>query len=353
MNKRENHWYIAGTVAETLGNRKRPRPQHYALALGLTVAVLAFVAVAGQPGLLEGPLQGLNPAILIPVFTAILLAVVIAVARRRGVAQQASFRAAYAKALQSPTPAELVELVDRSMASTGALPDADVLVAQARAVAYALYGWEREATQALAAVNWQAKAPIIQGVGLSAEAAIELLCGRDARRALELSRRARALTAVHAGVPGAGQNENYYNTFVALTEALLNIEAPEAIQLLQVSAADARFPAFQLMSSLGLAAALEHAGHAERAAQVREFIQKTAPHCPPLQLLPSQFAGREGVADGSGPVSGALNAAVPTGAPQELAAKGKISKLMWAQLRLWILMLFMLLVIFYFLARPR
>jgi hypothetical protein len=107
------------------------------------------------------------------------------------------------------------------------------------------------------------------------------------------------------------------------------------------------------MSSLGLAAALEHAGHAERAAQVREFIQKTAPHCSPLQLLPNQFAGREGVAAEAGPVVGPLDAAVPAGAPQELAAKGKISKLMWAQLRLWILILFMFLVIFYFLARPR
>jgi len=104
-----------------------------------------------------------------------------------------------------------------------------------KAIAYALYGREQEAVRSLGAVDWNRKAPLIQAIGLSAESVVELLCRREPVRAVELARKARAMSSVNGAIPGSAQSQRYHDTCVAVGEALSNIEAPTGIRVLEES----------------------------------------------------------------------------------------------------------------------
>lgn len=285
-NKRENHRYLADTVSEALGRAMKPK----AWMLGLWLVLVVGFVVAFQMGLLEGLARTANSPVFVPGLILLIMVMVIggalAVARMR----QSSFRSDYVKALASPTPEPLIEVIERSRKTNQAVPEVDALTAHSKAIAYALYGDEANATRALGGVNWGPKAPLIQAIGLSSEGIIELLCRRDVQRSLEATRRARALASVNGAIPGAAQSERYHGTCVAVGEALGGIESATSLRWLEESAADARFPAQQLLACFGLAVALERSGDKGRAAQLRAFIERLAPHCGPLRLAPEPSA---------------------------------------------------------------
>jgi len=197
-------------------------------------------------------------------------------------------RDAYWRALREADPGALIAVADRALKGD-VMPDVDAFRAQSRALAYALYGRGELAFEAMGSVDWSAKAPMIQALGLSAEAVTELLCRRAAPRAHDLARRARELASISGSFPGAAESNRYYETCLAAAAVLANEPAPK-LSVLEASAADSRFPQRRLIASFALAIAAERAVDGERAARLRAFVREAAPHCAPLLLSEEEYA---------------------------------------------------------------
>ena len=163
-------------------------------------------------------------------------------------------------------------------------------LAQARAAAWTLYGREQEALRALDAVDWRGKAPLVQAGGLASESMVELLCRRNALRALALAEKARALAEVSKAIPGAARSARSHNLWVAVAGAVQGGDPASDRHWLEAGAQDAANPISQLYASFGLALALERSGDFERAGQLRDFLRQVAPHCAPLHATLEQFA---------------------------------------------------------------
>jgi hypothetical protein len=349
MSRKENLWYVLGVTVQGWMDAKRPRSWQ----VGLWLLLLPLFLIGFQTVYLDAALESASSPAFVLVFALLTagLAVAAGVALQKW--RQNRIRRTYVRALQQAGPEGLNDIIVRSMKSVGALPDADAFSAQSRAIAYALYGREEDATNALAEVNWGAKAPLIQATGVSAEGIVELLCRRDPQRALELHRRARALAAINPALPGAAQTERYHGACVAVSEVLANAESASSSRWLEQAAADKRFPPLQLLASFGLAIAMDRSGNAERARQLRAFIIEVAPHCRPLQLKPADFAEIRGASAASRvPVTGSPSpAAVSVGAGvQERAAKRKLIQAAGRTIGLWAVLILMFLAMWAFLA---
>lgn len=286
MSKNENHWYLLGILIRGVRQGWRVRLRH--LALWLALVCLALLAL--HSGGLDLVRKYADSRAFVPVFTlgfvGLVLGGVLVVARWR----RDRARSAYMTALQHVGPEKLVQAVEQTWASAHAFPDLDAFSAQARALAYALYGRGDEAAFALRAVDWGGKAPLVQGAGLSAEGIAELLCRRDVPRGLELNRKARALATLGDRVPGAAHTQRYHAVCVAVGEVLVGAASPEGLRQLEESAADPTFPPLQLLASFGHAVALEQVGDTRRAAHVRALLRRVAPNCAPLHATASDFS---------------------------------------------------------------
>lgn len=347
MSKRDNHWYILDTVVKVLGRRQMPR----GAALGLWLLLFAgFVGAwrAGWLGWLQdvpsSPSASLGFALAVGLGFFALSLVLMRI-------RQAGFRTRYAQALAAPTPEPLIGLLAQAAAGMRALPDGDALAAHERAFAYALYGAGFEATRSLAGIAWESRAPLIRGIGLSAESLVELLCHRDARRALELARQARALATVSAAVPGSSQSERYHNTCVAVAEVILDVGISTSVARLEESAADDRFPALQLLATLGLAVAMERAGNTARAGELRAFIQKTAPHCAPLHLKAEDFTAESASVRPLLPVAPAVPS--PTEDTHALAAKRRVLRSVGTLVGVWAVLLILYVLMYSAFSQPK
>jgi hypothetical protein len=189
---------------------------------------------------------------------------------------------------------------------------------------------------------------LIQGVGLSAEALVELLCHRDVEGALKLSREAHALAEVGTSIPGAAASNRYHRTCIAVEEALLGTESPGSVSVLEESAAMGRLTPLQLLGSFGLAAAMDRTGDAERAEALRAFIRQTAPHCAPLHLEAADFSisPRGQLSTKAGPVSSSI---VRTGAAAAGGGRHKASRTLSKAVGAWLLLIVLFLTIRFFL----
>lgn len=86
----------------------------------------------------------------------------------------------------------------------------DVLRAQARAVAYALYGDVVSARRELGRVRWPERAPLIRALERGVEALLCLLCTGEPARGLVLAREALELSELSAHLPGAKSGQVFY-----------------------------------------------------------------------------------------------------------------------------------------------
>ncbi len=216
--------------------------------------------------------------------------------------------------LQHPGPDRLVERVTQQLKSAQELPDFDAFMAQALALSHALYGRGDDANRALAAIEWSGRAPLIQGVGLVGEGLVELLCRRDAERARLLFCQAGALTSMSLSVPGAADGERHIGALVAVSDVALGRESPTSATRLADCAEDDRFPPMKLIATFGLAVVATRSGDRARAAELRGFLTRVAPHCTPLHREPDALvaADREPPSPAApGPVSSALQPRSP------------------------------------------
>ncbi|MGB8932235.1 MAG: hypothetical protein WCC48_13410 [Anaeromyxobacteraceae bacterium] len=337
MSKRENHWYLVGTILDRIGKARRPRAWSIAVSIVLTVALLAAV----WSGALDPFLRGADAPGFLPIVVGLFAVAALTGGVLFGLVKRSAMRTAYLGALQSPRAEPLIAVLERSARLTRTLPDGDALVAQSKALAYALYGRGADAASALAEVDWSAKAPMIRAIGLSAEAVTEALCRRNAQRALELARQARAMSSVSAKLPGAAQTARYHATCVGLAEALLDVELNSTHRALEEAAADPRFPPLQLIASFALAIGAERSGDSDRSGQLHAFLLQTAPHCAPLHAsagtASGPAAGDTATWPAAGPVSSAAGPA--PGRPQEEAGRRKLLTRAGIKVGLWALLL--------------
>jgi hypothetical protein len=223
MSKSENHWYLLGTALRATNKRPRATWLTFAVWVVLIALFVMFYQLFSRPDAATHPLlPWISGWRLFLVAMPVLTLVILGAAR----VLQRQVRAAYLRALQAPTAGPLMEVVERSMRVARLHPDADALRAQARALGLALYGEGEAALQALAEVQWSSRAPLIQGIGLSAEYAVALLCERDAERALRLAQQAQALCEVSPTLPGAKQSALLHRTIAAAAEAMRGTQRP-------------------------------------------------------------------------------------------------------------------------------
>jgi hypothetical protein len=345
MNKKDNGWYLVEVGLTTFGRLLRPRLSGLVVGIPVAVGVILLMTLIGTDSLARHPalFQLLFFALFCVFFAFVLLR-----ARRRA----RGARDAYIEALQSAQPEPLMVAIDELLRPIQkVVPDAEAYVAEGKAVGFALYGNEAEATRTLGAISWREKAPLVQGVGLQAEGIVAYLCRRDVARGLELTRRAHGLAAVNENVPGAAQQEKSFAAFVAVGESLAGRLAPEGRARLEACAVDPKFVPRQLLSAFALAIDAERAGDAARAERWRTFLRATAPYCAPLHLRAEDFETPRGVPEEEGPVSASLTSAPSLGAT---ALRSPRRKALTASARLlvfWIAAIGMFLAIWTFLSK--
>lgn len=335
MNKRTNHWYLFDIAFRGAVNVRKASLRTWAVWMVLIVGFL----VAIQLGVVRPDQHPVLVQLVLPVIVGLAIGIPIWRAKTRA----ARVPGQYVAALKAPDPAEVVEIVRRSMEAADAFPDIDAYRAQSTALALALYGREDEARAALAAVPWGAKAPLIQATGLSAEAVVVLLCRRDAASALALANKARELASISPNLPGAAATARYHATVVGVSEALAG-ELPAASRAaLEASSANARLVPLRVLSLFGLAAAAERDGDGARADELRRTLLELAPHCAPLQLTVASFT-----TDGTSS-SGVVASAISAGGDQGIAARAKARAAPIKVLVLWVVVLAAFLAIWRFL----
>jgi hypothetical protein len=102
----------------------------------------------------------------------------------------------------------------------------------------------------------------------------------------------------------------------------------------------------QLLGSFGLAIALESSGDHARAAELRNFIHRVAPHCAPLHLRAQAFANTDSDVNlAPGPASAAL-----TSSPRTNFEKQKVMRAGAKLLALWALLILSFLAIWAFMS---
>jgi hypothetical protein len=196
---------------------------------------------------------------------------------------------AYCRALQNERPEQLVSVLEAGRRRSPTDAETAAVFAKGLAYAYAVYGDEDKAREALRKVDWAKKPPLVQALGVQAEALVALLCNADAQGALRLSERARALSAVSVLIPGAAQNRKFLGIFVAVCEAHLGKISDQRKRWMQEALVDQRDPILQALSAWGLAIEAESEGDS-RAKDYRVFISKLAPHCRVFQMSRKEFA---------------------------------------------------------------
>jgi hypothetical protein len=337
MSKRANHWYLVSSTLDTMRNARRSvRVRMFVVWLVMIAIFFAVWQFTQQGQNLDGlaftqsrwfvPL--VVGGIMVPIFLWALW-------------QRRRFRSAYLAALAHPGPEKLVTTVQEQLKAAALMADWDAYVAHAKALAYAFYGQDERATEVLAAIGWEKRAPFIQALGLSAEGIVELLCRRNPQRALVVTQRARELADVAGALPGAAQARRFHGACAAVAEVLTSSDTPESRRWLEEAAADGRFPQLQLIASLGLALAAERAHDRQRAGELRLFLERVAPHCRPFRFKADDFSASDGAAP-AGPVSAMVTAVDPAaGAVQASAAKGKLAGALGRMALLWLLLLAM------------
>ncbi|MFP2924265.1 hypothetical protein ACLESO_03395 [Pyxidicoccus sp. 3LG] len=70
-------------------------------------------------------------------------------------------------------------------------------------------------------------------------------------------------------------------------EALTGALTPDALRDLELHHRRSELPLIRVLSAWGLWVAYERAGDKPRSEEMRRFLQEHAPHCQPLQRIPS------------------------------------------------------------------
>ena len=337
MSKRANHWYLVSSTLDTMRNARRSiRVRMFVVWLVIVAGFLAIWQFTDQGQNLEMP-AFVQSGWFVPALVGGMMVLIFL----RVLWQQRRWRTGYLAALAQPGPEKLVATVQDQLKRGALMADWDAYVAHAKALAYAFYGQDERATEVLAAIGWEKRAPFIQALGLSGEGLVELLCRRNPRRALVVMQRARELADVAGALPGAAQARRFHGACAAVAEVLTSSDTPESRRWLEEAAADGRFPQLQLIASLGLALAAERAHDRQRAGELRLFLERVAPHCRPFRFKADDFSASD-VGAPAGPVSAMVTAVDPAaGAVQASVARGKLAGALGRMALLWVLLLAM------------
>lgn len=324
-NQRENHRYLANLALG--GGRKL----EFHRRLLFPMVVLALF-VAALHVLFPSPPSTLVMPALFLVTVGYLLSAAWRMRRRM------------LKALQSPGPEALLAVATKT--SSPGMPDSDAWLAQARALAFAVYGRPTEARHALSQIDWSSRAPLIHAQGHFSEAWIALLCDRNIKRARKLIQEARARASISSKLPGATTAKQTYEIALVVCEILSGQSPPGATELLEDAVANHVSPYTRLLAAMGLAQLMETLGNAARAEQLRRYVAETAPHCAPLRLRAADFSstGSDDPADLSIPTA-------KSGLPR-YNAKSALAKRLRKILLLWVGLILTFLLIWQFLGPP-
>jgi hypothetical protein len=181
-----------------------------------------------------------------------------------------------ARALRSPSPDALLALTEKSFGQSR-IPDGDAFLAQSRAVALALYGEGQRARDALASIDWQRRAPLIQAAGAASDSLIASICERDFAQALRAARRAKSLAELAPGTTGAAASNRFYATVLAFAQVLANEEDAATLATLEAAAKVKRLATLQAIALGGLVAHAQRAGTPERLEALRSELLSVAP----------------------------------------------------------------------------
>lgn len=291
-------------ITEPIGPRMRNKMVPIALAYALLIVPpIVFLNASGVS--VQFPWDTLSGYWFLIIFTSIFLALYV---------WRVRLRASYRKAFQHPDPSKILAVTDRVALASSASPGGDAGRAQSRAFAFSFYGDEEGAARALSEVPWNTKAPIQQAMGLYGEAVVEFLCHRNAKRGLDLSRRARELARVDSRAPGARGTLKAYDTLVAIGEILSNEFSLETLDDLDREFRRLKLSPRKLLVAFALQVGMAQVGKTERAEELRSFLRDTVPYCAPL-LDPSfdYTTSAQAVAERpTGPVSVALMSPHPS-----------------------------------------
>lgn len=286
MSRQDNDRYLRNVaVRAVLGNRSPGAVVALWVGGWLVLLGLFFVfryllgAPPEQAPLAPAPLPPLGPWVGAVLFALVAVGAV-AAWKRRQVTRD------YLRGLQQKEPGALIALVDRLMPARSPLQDMDALRAQARALAYTLYGDIVSARRELGRVHWPERAPLVRALERSVEALLCLLCTGEPARGLGLAREALELSEVSTHLPGARGGQDFYNVCVWVGEVLAGQSGPDTVAALEREWKRSPHPVPQLVCAWGLRVACLRAGDKAKAEEWGRQLQVLAPYCAPLHRLP-------------------------------------------------------------------
>jgi hypothetical protein len=184
--------------------------------------------------------------------------------------------------LQADSPEPLVAFYRRTI-RTGLLPDGDAWLAQASALAYALYADYPAARAALGEVAWEGRAPMIRAARTAVEALLCYVESREYIQGLNLATAAQEMAALPGAFPGSGKAAAAYETYDEIGQVLCGRSTGASVASLERKMAV--LPTLgRLLVAWGLAVAYRKRGDAARSEANLAFLRRVAPHCRALVL---------------------------------------------------------------------
>lgn len=186
--------------------------------------------------------------------------------------------------LQSDSPKPLIKFHDGNVGRLPLLPEKEADLAASRSLIYTLYGQFEDAKKEMGGIRWDDKPPLYQAQNVWLQALWAYLEIHDFQRGLNLAREARRLADVAPRFPGARTSIDTFDTAVEVGELLSGQPGVGAED--HLISRLRRLPVLvRVVAIWGLEGFYKRSGQIQEAQQMRNMLNKLAPHCAGLVIL--------------------------------------------------------------------
>ncbi|MBO8173375.1 MAG: hypothetical protein H0Z33_16025 [Bacillaceae bacterium] len=228
----------------------------------LIIIIVAFISLANN--------TNQNPTVLITVLFVIGLVIYMRFKAKNKINQS----------LKKESPESLIKTLNGSIK----LSMGDIkafMTAYHSALSYLLYGQFQQALAEMNKINWEEQEPLFQSFNLNIQSLNHYLNTKDYQEGLRLARKAKASASVSSVYPGQQKSAQTYQAYVDVGLILTNQASEEQIK--NVQQVFNKLPVIpKLIIAWGLAVYYKNHNQMDKASEMINFCQQSAPYCRPL-----------------------------------------------------------------------
>lgn len=217
----------------------------------------------------------INPSIRIPVIFGVAFAAAMTFSVRK------KAKNLIEKYFKNESPDKLLNYFENSLNRSKKLQDKEVWICYNKSLVCCYYGEFDRAIEFLGEIDWNDKVPYLQSLEISIKALIYYLKGDNYGEGLRLSIIAQRLGEVSGNYPGVSKSRDFFDTYIQIGELLSGNYSSKVIDNLEE-----KFKKSPLFLNILIAWCLSNVytkmSTEEKAITMRDYCEKTVPHCKPL-----------------------------------------------------------------------